>query len=136
MPSDREAIERRRREWIDAVNAHDVLRYVQILTEDVVWFPPGQDALSGRDAFVSWVRPFFDRFSYEFASREPEVQVAGDWAFERGIFESKMTSLDDRSRAQHAGRYLVIWRRDSDDVWRIERYVDQTQLRAKDADSV
>lgn len=60
---DLEAIRRQRGRWIAAVNARNVERYLDLLTEDVVWLPPGQAALSGRDAFGSWVQPFFERFA-------------------------------------------------------------------------
>lgn len=127
MPGDLQAIEHQRNQWIAAVNAHDVDRYLELLTEDIVWLPPGQPALSGREAFESWVRPFFERFRYEFALIEPEVQMAGDWAVERGTFQTQMQSLDDGQSGQHTGRYLVLWRRESDNTWRIERYIDETQ---------
>lgn len=127
MPDDLQAIADQRQQWIAAVNARDAGRYVELLTEDVVWFPPGQPALSGRGAFESWVRPFFERFTYDFVLIEPDVQMAGDWAVERGIFQTEMKSLEDGQSGQHVGKYLVLWRRDSDDTWRIERYVDEAQ---------
>lgn len=127
MPAALQAIEHQRKQWIAAVNARDVDRYLEVLTEDIVWLPPGQPALSGRGAFESWVRPFFERFIYEFALLEPDVQIAGDWAVERGTFQTQMRSLDDGRSGQHSGRYLVLWRRESDDTWRIERYIDETQ---------
>jgi len=127
MPNDRESIERRRQEWIAAVNARDVDGYLDLLTDDVVWLPPGQPAISGNQAFASWVGQFFERFSYEFVITEPEVRVAGNWAVERGAFQTKLTSLNDGQAGQHAGRYLVLWRKEGDGAWRIERYVDDTR---------
>jgi len=127
MPSDLEAIEHRRKQWSAAVNERDVDGYLELLTEDIVWLPPGQPALSGKEAFESWVRPFFERFSYEFVIGEAEVRMAGDWAVERGTFQTKMRSLDDGQVGRHGGTYLVLWRRDIDDTWRIERYIDETQ---------
>lgn len=53
--SDAEAIERRRHDWISAVNARNVDAYLDLLTEDVVWIPPSQSALSGHAAFRAWV---------------------------------------------------------------------------------
>lgn len=130
--TDLQAIAHRRQEWIAAVNARDVARYLELLTPDIVWLPPGQPALSGRRAFESWVRPFFEQFAYEFDITEPDVRIAGDWAVERGAFQTRMKALDDGRSGQHEGRYLVIWRRASDNSWRIERYVDETP--AADAD--
>ena len=130
MPSDLQAIAHQRQQWTAAVNARDVDRYLELLTEDVVWLPPGQSALSGRRAFEAWVRPFFERFSYEFTITEPAVRLAGDWAVERGAFHTKMRSLDDGQTGHHAGTYLVLWRREAGGTWRIERYIDETHAPA------
>lgn len=111
-----------RQRWIAAVNARDVDQYVSILTTDVVWFPPGQPALHGREEFEAWVRPFFERFRYEFSILDPVVRTAGKWAIERGLFQSRMTAQTEEGASEHSGQYLVIWRRE--DLWRIERYVD------------
>ncbi len=121
-----QAIEHQRGKWIAAVNARDVGQYLEILSEDIVWIPPGQAAISGRTAFESWVRPFFAGFTYEFAIHEPRVQLAGDWAVETGAFETKMTSLENQETGHHTGKYLVLWRKDGGDPWKIERYVDQS----------
>lgn len=118
-------IEHQRDLWTAAVNARDLQSYLELLTEDIVWIPPGQQALHGRDAFASWVEPFFRQFGYELALTAEQVRIAGDWAVERGAFHTTMTSPDGRS-GHHAGSYLVWWRRGVDDVWRIERYVDAT----------
>lgn len=126
MTDELQAIEQQRQRWIAAVNARNVDQYVTLLTEDVVWFPPGRPALQGRRAFEVWVRPFFKGFTYEFSILEPVVRTAGHWAIERGIFQSSMTSHTDEVAREHSGRYLVIWRRE--EVWRIERYIDMEAL--------
>jgi uncharacterized protein (TIGR02246 family) len=131
MSSDLRAIERQRHHWIAAVNARDVDRYLDLLTDDIVWLPPGAAALSGKAAFGAWVQPFFERFDYEFALTDPDVRVAGGWAVERGAFQTQMRSLSDGQSGHHGGRYLVLWRTDADDMWRIERYIDETPATAR-----
>lgn len=125
-PGDLHPIAERRQQWIDAVNARDVDRYIELLTEDIVWLPPGQPALSGRPAFAAWVRPFFERFGYEFGITEPTVRPAGKWAVERGTFQTRMTPLKGGEVGFHTGAYLALWRKEADDTWRIERYIDET----------
>ena len=124
--NDLQAIEEQRYAWIRAVNARDVEAYLEVLTEDIVWLPPGQSALHGRAAFAAWVEPFLESFNYEFDITDPAVRVAGDCAVERGTCHSKMTSLADGSAGEHSGSYIVLWRKDNDNAWRIERYIDET----------
>lgn len=126
--NDLNAIERRRAQWIAAVNAGSVDDYLDLLTEDVVWFPPDHPAVRGKNGFREWITPFVEAYDYDFSLGQPVVTVAGEWAIERGAFESTMTSTADGQSASHSGGYLVLWRRAPDDIWYIERYLDETQI--------
>jgi uncharacterized protein (TIGR02246 family) len=123
---DKEAIDRRRQAWIAAVSEGNIDRYLEVLTEDIVWFPPGQPALSGRSAFSAWVGPFFRQYAYHFEVINPVVRLAGDWAVERGAFLSRLTPWSGGQPAEHSGFYILLWRREPDGFWRIERYIDET----------
>jgi ketosteroid isomerase-like protein len=41
LKRDVEAVGRRRQDWIAAVNLRDVDACLDLLTEDVIWIPPG-----------------------------------------------------------------------------------------------
>lgn len=123
---DLEAIERQRRLWIEAVNTRDVDRHLELVTEDVVWLPPGRPAAGGKAGLAALLRPVFERFDLRFEIIGSVVRMAGDWAVERGSFRTDLSSLADGETGRHDGRYLVLWRRETDGEWRIERYIDQT----------
>lgn len=131
MNRDSQAIAQRRRQWVEAVNGRDVDGYVGLLTADVVWLPPGQPALRGRTAFRDWVRPFFDQYAYNFSIDGVRLRVHGDWALERATFTSQLTPVEGGEPMSHTGTYVLLWRRDDDGVWRIERYADDTGLAAE-----
>jgi len=121
--SDRVAIEARRQAWIDVTTAGDSAACTRLLTEDVVWVPPGMAALSGRKAVCDWMVPFFELYEYDFSVHGPRLQLAGDWAVDRGTFTSALISRHDGRRSSHSGEYLIVWRREPDREWYIERYV-------------
>lgn len=98
--------------------------YESIVTDDVVWFPPVGDPLQGRAEFRQWIEPFMGAFRYNLSLEPTTSNEAGDWAYETGRFRSVMKPLDGGTESEHGGQYFVLWRRDVDDVWRIERYVD------------
>lgn len=115
-----------RQAWIEAVNRTDLDAYADVVCDDVVWIPPGQDAVQGRATFRDWLAPFFEAYAYAFDVDDAEVRMAGAWAVETGEFRSRMTSRATGEMLEHAGRFVLLWRREDDGRWRIERYVDVT----------
>lgn len=120
--------EHRRRQWEAVVNAGDLERYVDLVTTDLVWLPPGGAPILGRAAFREWLAPFLASFSYVFSTFDVRVRFAEGWAAEKAGFRSLMTPRSGGNPMAHQGTYAVLWRRDSDARWRIERYIDDTEL--------
>lgn len=123
-----DGLARSHRSWIQAVNRTDLAAYADLVCEDIVWLAPGREAFRGRDAFRSWLDPFFQRYAYQFSVEDSSIRVAGDWAFEKGYFRSVMTSRSDGTAMEHTGGFVILWRKDEDARWRIERYVDDTVI--------
>jgi uncharacterized protein (TIGR02246 family) len=122
-------LERCREAWIAAVCAADVEAYAEMVTNDVVWLAPGSDPVIGREAFRNWVTPFMSEFEYDFRLKDARARVCGGWAVEHGTFHSVMTTRDaSGKRFEHSGPYMLFWRRDDNEMWRIERYADTTDL--------
>lgn len=121
--SDRVAIEARRQVWVDVTTAGDAETCVSLLTDEAVWFPPGMAALHGRGPIKEWMAPFFELYKYEFSVLNPQLRLAGDWAVERGLFTSGLTSRHDGRESSHSGEYLIVWKREPDGEWYIERYI-------------
>jgi uncharacterized protein (TIGR02246 family) len=110
------------------VNARDLDGYASLVTEDVVWIPPGQPPVEGRAAFTAWLRPFFERYEYEFRI-EPIASSGGDdHLCERARFHTSLRAVGGGPAMDHGGICIVFWRRDTDGVWHIERYVDEADL--------
>lgn len=117
-------IRRMRREWVHVVNTGDLDRYTDMLTLDAVWIPPGQPPVEGRDAIRRWLEPLFKEYRYDFALKGSRVQVAGDWAVERGVFDSSLQRRRGGDLQRQVGTYIVLWRQNETGEWKIERYID------------
>lgn len=124
MDDVQQEMRQRRREWRAAVNAGDLDAYADLVTEDLVWLPPAGDAIEGRKGFRDWLEPFFGRYSYEFSVEPARVRAFEGWCAETGTFRSVMTPRSGGEPQVHGGSYTLLWRREDDGVWRIERYVD------------
>lgn len=124
MTDAQEEIRQRRREWRAAVNAGDIVAYADLVAEDLVWLPPAGDPIEGRTGFRAWLEPFFGRYRYDFHVEPGRVRAFDGWCAERGTFRSVMTARSGGEPQEHRGSYTLLWRRDDDGLWRIERYVD------------
>lgn len=122
-------LSQRHLDWIAAVASTDIDAYAALVTADLVWIPPTGDAIVGRAAFRSWLAPFFERYAYDFAIADIRAHQTERWIAETGEFTSRMTPDSGGPAATHSGRFFMLWRREQD-VWQIERYVDQGSLRA------
>ena len=121
-------IKEQRQEWIDAINRNDVEGVVSYLSKDAVWMPTNMPSLSGRDAVAEWMKPSFESFDHEFNIENLRIKGAGNWAFEQADFTSRLHPKDGGETTENHGCYVIIWRWEDDNQWRIERYVDNSEV--------
>ena len=98
-----------RHEWRAAAAEGDIERYMGLLAPDIVVLAPGQAAMIGHDALRPFVKGFFDGF--RIASDEnisEEIVVAGDWAFDRGVYHSVYIPIDPAPAVHDDGQYIYL----------------------------
>ena len=114
---DRAAIEQIRKRVMDAENAGDASVFDQVAAEDVVVMPPNTSPISGRAAAAAAMGEFFRRFEMriEYASRE--IQVHGDFAFDRGTYSQSVTPKSGGDAMKETGNYLWLYKRGPAGQW-------------------
>lgn len=112
--------------WLRAVNENDIHEMATVLSEDAVWIPPRMPAVNSRNAIVEWMTPFFETYDYTFSIDNLHIKAAGNWAVEQSDFTSTLEPKGGGDKSTHRGRYIIIWRWEPDNEWRIERYVDDS----------
>lgn len=119
----KDAIQAREKEWSAAFLAADPAAIAALYTEDAASIPASGDWNSGRAGIAANMQPQFD--STTFSAREDiteeVIPVGADYIFEVGHFSSTGTSKADGTEKLASGRYVVLWRKDADGVWRIHR---------------
>jgi len=90
-------------------------------TEDALLMPPDNPSQVGRAAIAAVYRAYFKDFKCSIKTEVQEVEVAGDWAFMRGLFTTVVTPKAGGPLQGGHGKYLVIARRGADGVWRFAR---------------
>lgn len=121
-----EKIDQQRLKWMEAIKTGNLEAFAELLTDDAVWLPAGQSAVVGKPAIQTWLAPLFAQFHYDFSISDVKVRVLGDWAVEQARFASKLTDKHSGQTQQHQSRYIILWRRGSEDIWQIERYIDNS----------
>jgi uncharacterized protein (TIGR02246 family) len=108
--------------YADAANAEDTDTWITLWDEDGIQMPPGAPAIVGRDAVYQRVRKTHQAMDIKgFAIELEEAESAGPWAYARGIYSMSMTPKAGGDTMQVNGKYLTIFRRQSDGSWKIYR---------------
>ena len=119
--ADVEAINSLRDEFIVLDNAGDAAGVASLYTNDAVLMPPNEAAVTGNQAIESWSQITFDQFTSELTLAPEEVEVVGDWAFERGTYMIALTPKADGEPMEDRGKYIVILRKQVDGSWKMAR---------------
>lgn len=119
----KDAIQALEQQWSAAFLAADAAAIGNLYTEDAASIQPAGDWNRGRAAIAAQMQSQFD--STTFTAREDiteEVIPAGpDYVFEVGQYRATGTAKVGGKEVSNAGRYVVLWRKDADGVWRIHR---------------
>ena len=93
VAADLAAINAVRHEHVAAVNAGDLEAMLAGMTDDVVYLPPGQRPVLGKEALRSAVQPYYEQFEAHLSMDAAETVAAGDWAFEWGHGSNSLRPL-------------------------------------------
>jgi uncharacterized protein (TIGR02246 family) len=118
----RDAIQAREKEWSAAFLAGNAAGVAALYTEDGAQVQASGDWYRGRDGITKAMQAQFDTIAV--SAREDiteEVIPAGDYAIEIGHYSYQGKSKVGAKPRSAAGRYMVLWRKDADGVWRLHR---------------
>lgn len=106
-----------------AFAAGDADAVADCYTEDALLILPFRPSLSGRQAIADHYRQGLSKVSLEIEPTIEETEVVGDWAFQRGSIEQKVSVKGGSAVHRSSGRYLLVARRGDDGSWRVARDV-------------
>lgn len=118
--SAREAIEATSRQVADGINNKDAASIGKLYTEDASLFPPGAPRHDGRDAVQAFWQAAIDTGLTKIALNTAEVEDFGNTASEIGTVTGTLPG-EDGSPVGLTGKYIVIWKKNSDGHWRLHR---------------
>ena len=115
------AIDQLREVHVAALNAGDADGWPACFASDGVQMPPNFGSNVGKAAIEGWSKGFMGLFSCKFKLSVEEVQVAFDWAFERGRYDITLSPRSGGESMDDNGKYITIYHRQPDGAWKIAR---------------
>ena len=116
--------------FLDAFKRGDKAGMMANYTDDAVVMMPNEVAWRGREGLDKGFGGFLSQMSFkEGGAITTDVMVAGDLAVETGTFE---WTLQPKSgpEIKDKGKYLIVWKRQTDGSWKIVRDITNTDLPA------
>jgi len=106
-----------------AVSAGDVEAEVSRFTEDGIYMWPDAPSIEGHRALREWFEERFARVEARIEKETKEIEICGDWAFERGTYVARIRPKSSGTVRTVRGKYINIFRRQPDGSWRIGRRI-------------
>ena len=129
--TDHAAIDGVRDRHIATLNAGDAPAFTELIATDGVQMPPNAPANVGAESIAGWIGGFLSLFSVEFALDVAEVQVAGDWAFERGAYRMTLHPKSGGGSVADNGKYITIYARQAGGDWKVARDIWSSDIPAR-----
>ena len=127
-PADVELIRMASRTFVETALARDWPKWAALFTDDAINFAPGEPVIIGRKAIETWINRFPKIKSL---TVDPiEFQGFGELAFVRGRY-ALTTTAPNQPDTVDAGKYIEVWRRQSNGSWKIFRDIFNSDLPAQ-----
>ena len=116
----KDIIEARGGQLAQAMNSGDSERVSQLYTEDALLMPPDSPQLQGRAAIRECWQGMIDAGVKDLKFTCHEAIELGDTAIEVSSMSGTAPG-EGGSQATFVGKYIVIWKKGSDDDWYLHR---------------
>jgi uncharacterized protein (TIGR02246 family) len=120
MGADDHAIRELHTAWIDAVNAGNLPRLLELMTDDVIFLTPGRPPF-GRDEFPVGFSNAHEQSLIRCISELDEIVVVGDVAYTLCRDSLSVTPRAGGESAMLAGHRITIYRQQPDGRWLLAR---------------
>ncbi len=119
--SDEQAIRDLVAEWTRATLAGEVERVLQLMTEDVEFYIPGQPIMRGRAAFEKNLRAVLASHRVESHADVKQVEASGGLAYCTTRLRVEITPLAGGETIRKEGDVLSVYRKNAAGQWQLAR---------------
>ena len=119
-PTDRDAIQGQVKALEQAFKDESAEGLKAVYSADVISMPPNANANAGPDKVVEFHTAEGGPTLVSFSLNSEEIEGNGDVAYSRGTWTYK-GKVNDSTEVNDNGKYLVIFRKQADNSWRLSR---------------
>jgi ketosteroid isomerase-like protein len=96
-------------------NESNLDAFMALVTDDAVFMPLGVQPLIGKEAIYKWQK--FDDKSFDATIFSDEIEICGEWAFQRVHWEGSWTINASGDTTPYKSKEIFIYRRQPDGSW-------------------
>ncbi len=109
-------------EYAAANVAGDAERWIALWDENGVKMPPGSPPIEGKENILARKQAAAAKWiTNEMTITDLEYEVAGDWAYVRGVYSATDTPTAGGESVKTDGKYMSILHRQPDGSWKLYR---------------
>ncbi len=109
---------------MSALRKNDGPAIVAQYTDDVVFMPPNDQSIYGKEEVTEWFKEYISNFSIKgLVETDRHVTMLGDWALVRWTYQVAIHPKGGGDRILDEGRMMHIWSRCADGEWRIAQQI-------------
>ena len=117
---DKQLIDQGHQAFLDAMAENNTEKLLEVLTEDVAFYPPGSDPVVGHDGVRNWYNGIKTQMLTEsLAVPNREVVISGDFGIETGNYQWTLKPTDGGEPFNASGFFIAIWHKQSDGEWKV-----------------
>lgn len=116
IAADVSAIESLLNQVENAWNEGDLDAFMATIADNAVYMPPDEPVLIGKEAIRNWYD--FDNFSFDVTINSDEIEVHGDWAFQRSHWNGSWVQKDSGEITRMESKTINIFRRQPEGSWK------------------
>lgn len=124
IPSDTDVLLANHERLIAASRGSDVEGFASLFSEDAVFMAPNEPTLYGKAEVREWIEEYVQHFKIiALNDTERDVGIRNGWAIERWAYTVAIAPVKggETDRIRDDGRWLIIWKRETGNTWKIYR---------------
>ena len=124
------AIDNQNRAYEDLYNNKQVQKLAELHTINAIVMPPNSKMVKGREEIMNMLNDEVQLGEQDIKFETLELIVSNDIAYETGLYNLNVKPKDGEP-FNDKGKYIVIWKKDSDSQWLMEKDIWNSDLQVK-----